>query len=108
MQEPSVHAFDATTGNVLWEVKNAQSFAPTTSAGGMTFNGVALSNVIQVRSADTGVLLASLALGAAPCWSGIATVGNAIVFGTGASQIGSPDGVVVYTPGGQPPSVPIS
>jgi polyvinyl alcohol dehydrogenase (cytochrome) len=108
IQEPSVHAFDATTGKVLWEVNNAQSFAPTTSAGGMTFNGVALSNVVQIRSAPTGDLLVSLPLGPAPCWSGIATVGNAIVFGAGASYVGSPDGVVVYTPGGQPPSVPIS
>jgi polyvinyl alcohol dehydrogenase (cytochrome) len=108
IQEPSVHAFDASSGKVLWEVKKAQSFGPTTFAGGMTFNGVALSNVVQVRDAATGSLLVSLPLGPAPCWSGIATVGNAIVFGTGASHIGSPDGVVVYTPGGQPPSVPVS
>jgi hypothetical protein len=74
----------------------------------MTFNGVALSNVVQVRSAATGALLASLSLGSAPCWSGIATVGNAIVFGTGSSNIGSPDGVVVYTPHGKAPSVPLS
>jgi polyvinyl alcohol dehydrogenase (cytochrome) len=107
IQEPSVHALDASTGKVLWEVEKAQSFGPTTFAGGMTFNGVALSNVIQVRSAETGGLLVSLPLGPAPCWSGIATVGDAIVFGTGASHIGAPDGVVVYTPGGQAPSVPV-
>jgi outer membrane protein assembly factor BamB len=108
IQEPSVHAFDASSGKVLWEVKQAQSFGPTTLAGGMTFNGVALSNVVEARDAATGALLVSLPLGPAPCWSGIATAGNAIVFGTGSSNVGSQDGVAAYTPGGQPPSVPVS
>jgi len=60
---------------------------------------------VQVRAATNGELLAELPL-PAPCWSGIATVGNAILFGTGASHQGSPDGVLAYTPNGVPPSVP--
>ncbi len=40
------------------------------------------------------------------CWSGVATVGDALVLGTGTSSQGSPDGLVVLTPGGTPPVVP--
>jgi hypothetical protein len=105
IQEPSVHALHGSTGNVVWEGKMAQSFGATTVAGGMTFNGLALRNVVQVRDAATGTLLFELPL-PAPCWSGVATVGDAIVLGTGASHVGAPDGVTVFTPGGGPPVVP--
>jgi outer membrane protein assembly factor BamB len=103
MQEPSVHAFDAHTGAVRWQASGASSFAATTVAGGMTFNGLALATTVEVRDAATGHLLHSIDL-PAPCWSGVATVGDAIVFGTGASQTGSPDGIYAYTPSGTPPS----
>ena len=106
-QDPSVHAFEASSGKVVWEQKSAQSFAPTTVAGGMTFNGITLRDVVQVRDAASGTLLIELPL-AAPCWSGIATVGDAVVVGTGASHIGAPDGIVVFTPGAHPPIAPLS
>jgi polyvinyl alcohol dehydrogenase (cytochrome) len=102
MEEPSVHALTASSGQVQWEASGAPSFGATTVAGGMTFNGLALSDAVQVRDAITGRLLASLSL-PAPCWSGIATAGDAIVFGTGASEVGSPDGIYVDTPGGAMP-----
>ena len=57
---------------------------------------------MQVRDAATGRLLASVSL-PAPCWSGIATVGDAVVFGTGASEIGAPDGIYALTPGASAP-----
>jgi polyvinyl alcohol dehydrogenase (cytochrome) len=104
MQEPSAHTFDAPTGKVVWQADQSAAFGPTTVAGGLTFHGVALRNVLQVRRADTGALVSELPL-EAPCWSGVATVRNAIVFGTGASQQGSPDGVLAYTPAGAPPVV---
>jgi polyvinyl alcohol dehydrogenase (cytochrome) len=104
MQEPSAHAFDARTGKVVWQGDQAAAFAPTTVAGGLTFHGVALRPVLQLRRVDTGDVVSELPLRAA-CWSGVATVRNAIVFGTGASQQGSPDGVLAYTPGGVPPTV---
>ncbi len=69
----------------------------------MSFNGLALATKVQVRDAATGALLDTLNL-PAPCWSGVATVGDAVVFGTGASQTGSPDGIYAYTPGGSPPT----
>jgi polyvinyl alcohol dehydrogenase (cytochrome) len=105
MQEPSAHAFKAHTGKVVWQSDGAAAFGPTTVAAGLTFHGVALRNVLQIRRADTGKVVTELAL-EAPCWSGVATAGNAIVFGTGASHQGAPDGVLAYTPGGVPPVVP--
>jgi polyvinyl alcohol dehydrogenase (cytochrome) len=106
-QQPSTHAFDASTGAVVWQASNAASFAPTTVAGGMTFNGLALAKEVDVRDAHTGALLTKLPVAAFP-WSGIATVGNAVVFGTGASEQGSPDGIEVFTPRGATPQVPTS
>jgi polyvinyl alcohol dehydrogenase (cytochrome) len=103
MQEPTVHSLDAATGQVRWQARGAASFAPTTVAGGLLFNGLALHLALQVREAATGRLLTELPL-PAPCWSGVATVGDAIVFGTGASEYGSPDGVYAFTPGGRPPA----
>ena len=104
-ENPSVHAFDAATGKVLWQASLAYSVAPTTVAGGMTFNGLALHPVVEVRVAATGRVLARLATGI-PCWSGIATVGDAVVLGTGTSSLGVPAGVEVFTPGGRTPVVP--
>jgi polyvinyl alcohol dehydrogenase (cytochrome) len=104
-QQPTVHVFDAATGAVVWQASNAASFAPTTVAGGMTFNGLALAKEVDVRDAGTGAVLARLSVPAF-CWSGVATVGDAVVFGTGAAEQGSPDGVEVFTPQGAPPVVP--
>jgi polyvinyl alcohol dehydrogenase (cytochrome) len=97
VQEPSMHAVDAATGNVAWQGVLNQSFAPTTVAGGMTFNGTALTREIVVRDADTGAILNVLPL-LAPNDSGIAIVNNALYFGTGSSEQGSPTGVYCYAP----------
>ena len=106
MQEPSVHAFDAATGAVVWQGVHAATFAPTTVAGGMTFNGLALNGaVVQVRDAASGRLLKSVPVPASN-WSGIATVGDALVLGTGSTYAASPAGIEVLTPGGKPPVVP--
>jgi polyvinyl alcohol dehydrogenase (cytochrome) len=106
-QEPSAHAFDASTGAVAWQTRKSRSFGPTTVAGGMTFSGLVLDPVMQIRDASTGDLLGQEKLPAL-CWSGIATAGNAIVLGTGASHQGAPDGILVFTPGGVAPVVPRS
>jgi polyvinyl alcohol dehydrogenase (cytochrome) len=102
LQEPSVHTFNAATGAIAWQAEQAPAFGPTTVAGGFTFHGIALRDVVQVRDASSGAILAELPT-LAPCWSGVATVGNAVIFGTGASHQGAPDGVVAYTPGGTTP-----
>jgi hypothetical protein len=66
-----------------------------------------LQQVLQIRDATSGRLLGQQDLPAL-CWSGIATAGNAVVFGTGAAPQGSPAGISVYTPGGVAPDVPRS
>jgi hypothetical protein len=96
---------DAHTGQVLFEANNGASFAPTTVAGDLTFNCPALRSGVDVRDATSGALLTSLGL-TTPCWSGVATVGNAIVFGLGASYSGSGSGIAVYTPNGAAPGAP--
>jgi outer membrane protein assembly factor BamB len=103
-QEPTVHAFDASSGHVVWQQTGGGSFAPTTVAGGMTFNSLALKPELQVRDAPTGALVDQVPL-PIPSWSGIATVGNAIVLGTGTSYAGTPAGVTVLTPDGAAPVV---
>jgi hypothetical protein len=105
LQEPTAHAFSSSTGTVRWQAEKDPSFAPTTVAGGMTFNAPALAPVIVIRHAETGIHVIQVPI-PVPCWSGIATVGDALVFGTGSSYVGSPDGVVVMTPAGGTPAVP--
>ncbi len=105
-QEPSVDAFDAATGAIAWQSDTAASFAPTTVAGGMTFNGPAIvGNILLVRDATTGGLVTSVKV-PGPIWSGVATVGDAIVTGIGSSYSAQPGGIAAITPGGAPPVVP--
>ncbi len=102
IQQPTVNAFGAATGAVAWQSDGRSSFAPTTVAGGMTFNGPASGSLILVRDAASGDLLDSIAT-PGPVWSGIATVGNALVTGIGESYNAQPAGVAVLTPGGARP-----
>jgi polyvinyl alcohol dehydrogenase (cytochrome) len=105
-QQPSDHAFDARTGSVAWQASQASSFAPTTVAGGMTFDGLALSAAaVQVRDAATGRLVTQIGLPQAN-WSGIATVGDALVLGLGNTYSPAHTGIEVLTPGGAAPVVP--
>ncbi|HYA68207.1 MAG TPA: PQQ-binding-like beta-propeller repeat protein, partial [Acidimicrobiales bacterium] len=107
-QSPTDHVFDAATGSVVWQVNAASSFAPTTVAGGMMFNGLALAKqVIQVRDAATGRLVVQVSLPQAN-WSGIATVGDALVLGLGSDFDAKSSGVEVLTPHGGAPIVPVS
>ncbi len=103
-QEPTVHTFDARSGAVRWQAEGGASFAPTTVAGGMTFNCLALKAMLNIRDARTGTLMRQVPLPTF-CWSGAATVGNALVLGMGASFTGSDSGVIAFTPGGVPPNV---
>lgn len=102
LQEPSLHAFGGTGGQVLWQQEQSQSLGPTTVAGGLTFVGTVLNKQIQIRRASTGVLVAALPLPATSN-SGVVVSGDAIFFGTGGAEQGSPVGVYAYTPLGAPP-----
>ncbi len=105
-QNPTDHAFDAATGAVLWQANDTASFSATTVAGGMMFTGLALAaKAIQVRDATTGQLLTQVGLPQFN-WSGIATVGDALVFGVGTTASPTSSGIEVLTPAGAPPVVP--
>ena len=91
------------TGTWSGRRRIGSSFAPTTVAGGMTFNGLALDgNLLTIREASDGRLLKELAM-PAPIWSGIATVGDSLVTGLGSSYAAQPAGVAALTPGGGRP-----
>jgi len=107
-QNPTDHAFDAATGSVSWQDSGEASFSPTTVAGGMVFNGPALAaKAVQVRDAATGHLIVQVGLPQAN-WSGIATVGDALVLGLGSTYDSKSSGIEVLTPGGTQPVVPHS
>lgn len=71
-QEPTVHALDARSGKVIWQAEGAPSFGPTTVAGGLTFNGTALTDKVLVREATSGRVVKEIVV-SAPCWSGVVT-----------------------------------
>jgi polyvinyl alcohol dehydrogenase (cytochrome) len=102
VQDPSLHAFNA-SGGVAWQQDRSQSVGATTVAGGMTFVGLAATPQVQVRNGASGDLVRSLPL-AAPCFCAVSVSGNAVFVGTGAPQQGSGDGVYAFTPLAAPPS----
>ena len=82
------------------------SFAPTTVAGGMTFNGLALAAApCRCATRPRDASSSSVKLPQAN-WSGIATVGDALVLGLGSTYSPQAAGIEVMTPGGKPPVVP--
>jgi outer membrane protein assembly factor BamB len=105
LQEPSMHAFDAAGGGIAWEQPASQSFGSTAVAGGMVFAAASLLRQMQVRDAATGTLLMSIPL-PANSDSGAVVAGDAVIFGTGSSEQGTPDGIYAYTPHGAPPQIP--
>jgi len=107
LQNPSDDAFDARTGAVDWQADDSASFSPVTVAGGMTFNSLALARTLQIRDAGTGHLIIQVKLPQAN-WSGIATVGDALVLGLGSTYSPKAAGIEVLTPRGRPPVVPSS
>jgi outer membrane protein assembly factor BamB len=96
VQEPSIHAFNPETGAVEWQGYASQSFGPTTLAGGMTFVGTGIARSIQIRDANNGLLVHTIAL-PAPSDSGIVVVGKSIFFGTGSSEQAAPTGVYSFS-----------
>jgi len=96
VQEPSIHAFNPSTGAVQWRGYTSQSFGPTTLAGGMSFVGTGIARSIQVRDASTGNLIHTIPL-PAPSDSGVSVVGKSIFFGTGSSEQAAPTGVFAFS-----------
>ena len=90
VQEPSVHAFVAAGGAVAWQGRLSQSFAPTTTAGGLVFvcDGLPPGR-LDIRDSATGTVLNTVPL-PANCDSGAVPWGNALILGVGSSEQWSP------------------
>lgn len=98
VEDPSLHAFDARTGTVLWEQSHAYTFGATTWANGVLFNGVGELQppAINAYSATDGTNLANVRLGGAMN-SGAAVVGKTVFIGTGDSNNGAGGGVTALS-----------
>jgi outer membrane protein assembly factor BamB len=102
VQEPSMHAFDARTGKILWQGAGSQSVSATTVAGGMTFVCTAFSQQLQVRDASTGTPLFAIPIRAG-CNSGVVVAGNMVLVGEGEAENPTASGIELFTPGAAPP-----
>jgi outer membrane protein assembly factor BamB len=62
LQDPSFHAFDATTGAIAWQKDKNYTFAPTTVVNDVVFIGVgnALAPEVRAYDAATGAQLTRL------------------------------------------------
>jgi polyvinyl alcohol dehydrogenase (cytochrome) len=99
LQNPSYHAFDARKGTVLWEDSQAYSFAASTVAGGVVFNGVGLplpSAQLRAYDATSGALLRAFPAGGAVN-AGATIVGKRLFYGTGNSFNGQGGAVLAYS-----------
>ena len=93
------HAFDAATGEVLWQHAGAPSYAPSAVTNGVVFAG-ALDGVLKAYDADTGQVLWASPL-AGPVSSGAVVVGDMVFIGAGTSSSdlcakGRPDSAVCF------------
>jgi outer membrane protein assembly factor BamB len=101
IQEPSMHAFNASTGDVLWQQEGAQSVSATTVAGGMTFTCTAFSQQLQIRNASDGSPVAIIPVPSG-CNSGVVVAGNFVIIGEGEAENGDHSGVELFTLNGAP------
>lgn len=110
IQDPSMHAFDAATGAVLWKESNNQSFGATTLADGVVlsgFTGISQSDPPAVKVYDAhspaagNRLLAvfPIQVNGIPGMvnSGVIPVGRMVFFGSGNFFDGGGSGVHALT-----------
>ena len=82
----SLHAYDITTGKVLWQQPlSAPSYAPVTATGGVVFAPSTTGFSLAAYNAATGAPLWAFPL-AASASSGVAVVGSSVFFGAGTYQ----------------------
>jgi outer membrane protein assembly factor BamB len=98
-QEPSGHAFNLRTGEVVWQQTLAQSFAATTAGDGVVFISTigipgVLPGAVKVYEAATGALLVTLS--APPGLAPVTPVYGMILLGFGNPQDGTNSGLNAY------------
>lgn len=82
----SLHAYDLSTGKILWhQPLQAPAYAPVTTVGGVLFAPSTTSFSINAFSAANGAPLWSFPLASSPS-GGVAVAGSDIIFGTGTYQ----------------------
>jgi outer membrane protein assembly factor BamB len=99
IQEPSMHAFTATSGEVRWEQTVNLSVAPTSLAAGVVLSGTVgllAPPALQAYDARTGQLLASFQLPGSVN-SGATPVGKMVFVGSGNSTDGEGSAVHAFT-----------
>ena len=108
VQDPSIHAFDAVTGSILWEANTNQSFGATTLAGHVVFSsflGLSESELPAIKayaaSAPGGKLLFvyPTQVNGQPGMvnSAVIPIGPTIFFGSGNFFDGSGSGIRALT-----------
>jgi polyvinyl alcohol dehydrogenase (cytochrome) len=90
-QRPTVHALDAATGAVRWQLEDPDpSFASTTAIPGVVFTS-ALYGHVQAWDAATGAPLASVTVGGPLSGSSTVLDGNVYVGSGSGARSGSPE-----------------
>jgi polyvinyl alcohol dehydrogenase (cytochrome) len=100
IQDPSFHALDALTGQETWNFSGNYSFAASTVASDVVFNGwtgfgSAVPAALRAFNANTGALLLELPQGGSVNSSATIT-GRMIIFGTGNSYDGAGSTIQAY------------
>lgn len=89
----SLHAVDAATGRLVYQVPSPPTYSASTYTGGVVFMPDSFASAVAAFDADNGQPLWAFPLGAVPA-SGVAIAGRSVYLGTGESD-GSTDGIVV-------------
>lgn len=101
IEDPSMHAFDAASGSVIWQQNTAYTFAASSVANRVVFDGTELSPTFRAYDAVSGQLLFSYPLPGSVS-SGTTLVRDMAFLGSGNIQDGSGSGVHGF----KPPPVP--
>lgn len=86
--EPSIHAFNvdpASSSRMAWQETQNQSFGGTSVAGGVVFNGGFYTRTVNLRDAESGMLVGLLTTTGASVSSTPAIVDGSVYFGAGDS-----------------------
>jgi len=107
IEEPSIHAFNATTGAVLWSAEKSAAVGATAATPDLVFDPVVYSavppgnsqpvpamTVLRAFVASTGAVAAELPV--PPIYSPPAVTANWIVVGTGEPWTGQGNAVVAF------------
>jgi polyvinyl alcohol dehydrogenase (cytochrome) len=88
-QQPTVHALDKNTGEILWQSKGDASFSPTSAIPGVVFVG-SVGGFLRAFDAATGAMLTGVPVGFAVASAPIVVDGIVIVGAGIGERTGNP------------------